>query len=115
MYQDLFCWLATHDVREVPEVGGANLPDVKEWIDTESRKSFKKNGLSHFFADQWSHFAEELNYGERDKMMIGISQTIIILIRCINLDHFSVNDGRPKCIDQLGTGQLQRPRKRVRN
>ena len=65
-YQDLFCWLATHDVREVPEVGGANLPDVKKWIDTESRETFEKDGLSHFFADQWSHFTEELHYGEKN-------------------------------------------------
>ena len=59
-YQYLFCRFTADDVRKVSKISGADFTNVKKWIDTKRRKSLQKNRLSHFFSNQRSHFAKEL-------------------------------------------------------
>ena len=34
---------------------------MKQRINAESRESLQEYGLGHFFSNEWSHFAKELN------------------------------------------------------
>jgi hypothetical protein len=60
-HQNFFCVLASDDVGEVAEVGGADFPDVEEGIDAECREPFQKHGLRHILPDQWRHLAQKLD------------------------------------------------------
>jgi hypothetical protein len=60
-HQNFFCVLASDDVGEVAEVGGADFPDVEEGIDAECREPFQKHGLRHILPDQRRHLAQKLD------------------------------------------------------
>ena len=81
--------LQTDHGAEVPEVGGADLAHVKEGINAQGGEPLEEHGLGHFFANQRSHFAQELKASREGREKKQKIKTMSYCVRDMSVFTFS--------------------------